>query len=195
MGQDPSLRYYAEGFFEAGEELAQSCLANRGKVDFKFYPLLFLYRHGIELALKQLIRWQAEFSGTALKPGQPKGHDNLALWAMIDQTCECFFEDGLHQPDFPFQVAYSVEEVSAILEDIETLAAGGFGFRYPKNIAGEVLLADTDSLCVKTVNDTLVPLGRTLDAWMHAARDVVEAVQYGRRERKQAESAAGRELP
>jgi hypothetical protein len=70
---------YAGGFFDAAEQLAQSMLQNRGKVDLNIYPLIYLYRHGTELALKQLCRYYDEiFRGDPTSETQ-RGHSLSTL--------------------------------------------------------------------------------------------------------------------
>src|SRR5690348_5019041 len=46
---------YADGYFDAAELVATSALSGRRK-DALIYPLCFLYRHSLEVALKEVIR-------------------------------------------------------------------------------------------------------------------------------------------
>lgn len=203
LGHDPSFSYLAEGFFEAGAELAKSCLKNEGKIDFKFYPLLYLYRHGLELALKQLLRWRAELHREHLVGGEPSGHSILDLWislrsdrradsavehATIESAFEYELRTRLSDLDVAFEVPYSVSDVDALIRDLHDLDPGSVSFRYPKTQRGAPLLADVESVCVRTAFETLVPLGVTFVAWMAAMQNAVDGVRYNRRARQDRES-------
>ncbi|GEM_PF-1853968 len=182
LGEDSSFRYIAEGFFEAGAELAAACHAGGGKLDFKFYPLLYLYRHGIELGLKQLYRWRCELLGERLEPGKPTGHPYLKLWEAVHPLLEGWVADAqgiaIRRPH------YSVQEADALLRDIDALDPGGFSFRYPKSQKGRPLLGSVEAVSVQTVHDALVPLGHTFEAWMAAAQHTVELERFALGERK-----------
>lgn len=203
LGQDPSFRYLAEGFFEAGADLAKSCLRNEGKIDFKFYPLLYLYRHGLELALKQLLRWRGELLREPLGEGKPSGHRILDLWVSLRQD-ECgdpakkragvegAFEyvlgTELRDPDFAFEVPFTVNDVDALLRDLHDLDPGSDSFRYPKSVKGAPHLADVEAVGVRAAFEALVPLGITFVAWMHAMENAVEGDRINRRARRDRES-------
>ncbi len=45
---------YAQGYFEAGERLVKSLRRDPYEVDGVIYPLVMVYRHGVEAMLKQL---------------------------------------------------------------------------------------------------------------------------------------------
>lgn len=47
---------YALGYREAAELLGQRCLNSRAEADSLVYPLVFLWRHYVELRLKELLR-------------------------------------------------------------------------------------------------------------------------------------------
>lgn len=192
LGQDSSFRYIAEGFFGAGESLAQSCLHNEGKIDFKFYPLLYLYRHGAELALKQFLRWRAALSREQLRDGKPTGHGIVELWEMLRPeagTSTVMFDEILQNrladPDATFAAPYSVADVDALLRDIDDLDEESFAFRYPKTKRGEVLLPQVNAVGVRTATDTLVPLGTTLVAWMVAMERAIEEDPINQRARRE----------
>lgn len=46
---------FANGYRYAADRLAHSLLARRGYRDYEAYPIVFLYRHGFELSLKNII--------------------------------------------------------------------------------------------------------------------------------------------
>ena len=46
---------YIIGYFRGAESLSEECLKEEGSKDYLIYPILFLYRHFIELSLKNII--------------------------------------------------------------------------------------------------------------------------------------------
>ncbi|MEP1141689.1 MAG: hypothetical protein ABJH44_15835, partial [Balneola sp.] len=50
------LNIYSEGYKQAGDILSKRLQKNRNGLDFLVYPLIFLYRHHIELELKIIVK-------------------------------------------------------------------------------------------------------------------------------------------
>jgi hypothetical protein len=50
-----NLRLYSEGYKEAGNVLSKFCIENQYYENWILFPLVFNYRHYIELKLKELI--------------------------------------------------------------------------------------------------------------------------------------------
>ena len=46
---------YADGYMQAADNLVKQLLEDRHSQDFLVYPIIFLYRHYIELCLKHII--------------------------------------------------------------------------------------------------------------------------------------------
>src|SRR5712671_6183891 len=57
---------YAEGYRRAARILADHVIQNRWDIDFLVYPIVFLYRHNIELQFKRLIPDGAFLAGHVL---------------------------------------------------------------------------------------------------------------------------------
>ena len=72
---------YSHGYFHAGERLIQSVLRNQLSIDLLIYPIVFCFRHGIELAIKDLViilpkLWNQT---DAIQPT----HDLIDNWTLI----------------------------------------------------------------------------------------------------------------
>lgn len=73
-----SWEVYAGGYKEAADRLVRSILQNRMSLDALIYPVVFLYRHWIELRLKEII---SQGSILLRKPElAPMSHDLQKLW-------------------------------------------------------------------------------------------------------------------
>lgn len=75
----PALGLRASGYKEAAAVLVSHAIEQRHVLDFYIYPICFLYRHSLELTMKELIA-----RGRRLTEGKydyPKNqHDLLQLW-------------------------------------------------------------------------------------------------------------------
>jgi len=123
------LYAYAEGYRRAGDILAKELGADpRCGLDFLVYPLVFLYRHAIELQLKGIMR-----DGTRLLRQQPvprkeREHHGLeALWGLARQILEKVWPEG--DPDLLSRIAKVIGELSAADPDSQA-------FRYDRDKSG-----------------------------------------------------------
>lgn len=110
-----------------GEESAAPYLSH-----FMLYPIAFLYRHYLELRLKQIL-WS---TNTAIPPI----HGLMALWENVRERFKDF-----HPQDESFLRDY--ERVTQLLRPIDELDPGSLGFRYPYDTDGELTISD-DIKCI-----------------------------------------------
>lgn len=197
LGYDSTFMGMAEGFFESGGNLAKECLEEDGRVDLKFYPLLYMHWHGAELALKQLIRWWAHLHdgkdpkdpSTTLEEGEPTGHfifGKKGLWPMIQPRLKDLVLDDRGAEIV--RPALMIDEVEAVLLDLDKFDSGGFAFRYPKTKAGVAYMKGLEALDVHRVCTTLLALGATFISWLQAAKGAVEEYELSRRNSLQQDS-------
>jgi hypothetical protein len=99
--------------------LFESVATNRGNADYLFFPLAFLWRHHIELALKNIIAKGRELEGDACE--YPTGHRLSVLWVEAKpHIVKC------GDPDAP-----ELGNVEANIEEFERIDPAADGFRYP----------------------------------------------------------------
>jgi hypothetical protein len=75
---------YSRGFRTAGRRLAEQVCESGLDQDTLIYPIVYLYRHHVELVLKAIIRTASELLDRKLTNGDCKalgGHDLARLWA------------------------------------------------------------------------------------------------------------------
>lgn len=63
---------YAKGYFESGDIIIKRVIKNKSDVDVMIYPILYLYRHALELSLKHFIKLKTKKHVTT--------HKLLPLW-------------------------------------------------------------------------------------------------------------------
>ena len=165
-----TFHLYADGFFDAGHQLAKSMLRSEGKVDLNVYPLVYLYRHGVELALKQLamsfgeiFRGDPESELEGLKGNER--HSIKKLWNRVKPNIESAIDLAGPDPEFPGDVP--VQEVDEILEELHQYDPGGVVFRYPTSIKGDPHLADVEYINIHVFHQAMLRMTEALSAWLH----------------------------
>jgi hypothetical protein len=128
-----SWEAYREGYRKAADTLALNLVNSGGNyisdLHMRFgmiYPIMFLYRHYIEIEFKQLL---ALIGMTTLVDTKKKyGHDLRALWSKV---LECV--EAVQGKDARQEFAGAFERTIAYFERVDPQRDG---FRYPKNSKG-----------------------------------------------------------
>jgi hypothetical protein len=86
---------YALGYKQAGEIVLKYVLDQQSEQDSLVYPIVFLFRHHVELMLKETTGLAARLVGD--HSGFPHGHDLRHLWAQCRARLEaaCGYETEL----------------------------------------------------------------------------------------------------
>ncbi|CAH2403077.1 hypothetical protein MES5069_360144 [Mesorhizobium escarrei] len=86
---------YKAGFRKAAFELTSKVCEQPVDQDLIVYPIVYLYRHHIELVLKGVVRMALDLQAKSTTPAQERklgGHDLLSLWTMarpmLEPVCE-----------------------------------------------------------------------------------------------------------
>ncbi len=115
----PDIYPYAEGYRRAAIALMDSMPEHQQNADFLIWPLAFLWRHHIELMLKDIISKGRRLSGEAT--GFPESHDLATLWRDARQhIVRCGPND-----------APELTHLDAAIQEFQSVDPGATGFRYP----------------------------------------------------------------
>lgn len=153
---------YASGYFEAGARLVASLKENSASVDCLIYPLVMLYRHGIETTLKHLVRIlplicdkEAEVKLT---------HNLLDNWIIVRRFLSELDagEEGL-------------DDVEALLKDFVEIDPRGETFRYPEDTRRNRLLQDTSLINVEVFGEGMALVAMYLEGSCYWADQLEEA--------------------
>lgn len=117
---------YALGYFEAGSRIVSSLMSDQWMLDIIIYPLVFTYRHGIELSLKDLavqlpLVWDEE---SAVRSTHVLSDNWETVKTYLKREQELDPEDTL------------IDQVDTILKDFLEIDQNGQVFRYPTDIYG-----------------------------------------------------------
>jgi len=110
-------------YLESANALIERSVENSSKLDVYIYSAVFLYRHSVELLLKDLI-WTSNY---LLGRGKtvPKHHSLTELWKSLKSNSR-----SLLKSDFPMDKK-EVRCVETILGNFEKYDPGSDSFRYP----------------------------------------------------------------
>jgi hypothetical protein len=112
---------YIEGYRKAATAVFEHAVNTRTSPDFILFPMAFLWRHHLELVLKDIIALGRRLAGEPW--GFPLGHGLMKLWREArPHIIQC------GDPNAP-----ELANVEANLREFEQVDPGADGFRYPFN--------------------------------------------------------------
>lgn len=159
-----NFEQYAVGYFIAGRQVAAAAVADQLQIDLFVYPLVFLYRHAMELALKHLVTVLPSLYG---EEGKYRAtHKLLDNWAVARGYLERRAEFG--------RLA-SIPAFEAILRDFIELDPNGEAFRFPEERAGVPFLQSTTHINVEVFARAMEFGENAFHSWRHAAREALAA--------------------
>lgn len=112
----------------AAGELLELATSGQGGNDLLVYPIAFLYRHAIELSLKEVIHYARRLEDDGL--GVPHGHELDKLWERTS---------ALLQKIAPDRSEPGREEVGRIIAELHELDEKSMAFRYDDQEIGKRL--------------------------------------------------------
>ena len=149
---DDMWQGYVQGYKMGAELIVQSLLENNIHIDFLIYPIGFLYRHYLELQLKNLIK-----NGNLLLKNSeefPLHHDINKLWKECRPILEAVFQES-HSQDF--------DAVAEYLEQYAQADPSSMAFRYPEGKNGEKSLNRITHINIRNLAEIMNHLSALLD--------------------------------
>jgi hypothetical protein len=140
------------GYRDAAELIFRRLAEDRGGRDTLVFPLVFLWRHAIELQLKNIVeRGQIVLEEQA---AYPKHHGLREIWTMAIRVIKELQEEDNGE----------IENVSKIIAELCTLDPDSAGFRYHETKKGQPTLdAAPEYLHLGSINDALSGVSSYLD--------------------------------
>ena len=135
------LASYARGYHAAGKRLAGILAASRGYGDYEGYPILFLYRHALELYMKAIVCRGAQLLNLLdmATPDTSKLFKVHRLSRFLPSVKAVF--DGVGWTwDTDTVGMRTFQEFTELLLGIEELDADSYNFRYPTDTEGHPAL-------------------------------------------------------
>ncbi len=122
---------HPDGFKRAAEILLEYFLRNiesaANERDTLIFPILFLFRHYLEIRFKEIISNAKRLLGES---GElQSGHDLQILWKMCLAVCNEIYDSGIEDYDM-------VELINKTVHDLSQLDPTSQSFRYPTDLKG-----------------------------------------------------------
>jgi len=141
MGFAQLARYY----LESANTLIERAIDESSKLDVYVYSAVFLYRHSVELQLKELI-WMSNF---LLGRGKtfPKHHRLVEMWQTLKSNAT-----SLLTPDFPLNKK-EVQYIETTLREVMKCDPESDSFRYPLDKKMQRPHSDVNHINVKSLHE------------------------------------------
>lgn len=160
---------YASGYFEAGARLVASLKEDSSAVDCLIYPLVMVYRHGIEIVLKHLSKTLSRLCEQSTEPNLT--HKLLDNWKIVRR-----FLNQLEPEN------EALDRVESILKDFVEIDPRGENFRYPEAKDGSMLLQDTSIINVEVFGEGMAYIANYLEGacyWVEHLEEMrAESLKY-----------------
>lgn len=147
--------FHVAGYRQAAEVLLRRFLADpegtAGERDSLVLPILFLFRHYLELRFKDIIVYGQVLSGQPAR--WPHGHDLEDFWTEMQGLCK-----GIYGPDLPREFV----QIGKCVTDLCQLDPNSTRFRYPRDAHGYPVFQHV-VIGLKTLDTTVAWIGDCLD--------------------------------
>ena len=139
-----------DGNMRAGAILISACGEDSYECHSLIYPILFNYRHAIELAMKWIIKMYGHYSTAQINDFE---HHNLwKLWCLCKQI---IVEVGSEDEAIPI--------VEQVIKDFHDLDSSGQTFRYSSSKAGTLVALPEDPIDLPHIRDVMEGVAHFFD--------------------------------
>lgn len=147
---------WADGYKIAGDKILES-IDSEFRADFAVYPMVYLYRHAVELKLKSICLSANRFSEMSYEKRieDIATHDLNTLWNTAVELAK--------MADIELGVGKLISAFVDRLAELEKLTPTGEESRYPTNRKGVPNWKDVEYLDLKQFKDTMGGIWNLLD--------------------------------
>ncbi|MFZ5506581.1 MAG: hypothetical protein ACOY7P_13930 [Pseudomonadota bacterium] len=143
---------YAAGYKDAADALVGALAERKASFDSVVYPLIFLYRQGLELKLKLILPRARRLVGNEAVADHK--HGLMPLWSELRRHLE---QLNLHKG------AQELPAIEDFIRQLDTVDPGSFAFRYPTTKKGEVSLPELRHVNVRHLSEIMDSVFGMLD--------------------------------
>jgi hypothetical protein len=127
---------YTEGYRRGAELLVQHVVDHHSDQDYLVYPIIFLYRHHLELALKRIISRSPRLLSRELTQ-EEKAHLQKHRLDLLWQDLKPMFAGICEAVEWDKPEVADVEGADAYIQQLTELDRNSLSFRYWQSKAGE----------------------------------------------------------
>jgi len=147
---------YAYGYKNGGDILAEHFLQNCHGSDQLVFPIVFLYRHYLELRLKQVINDGQKLLDQPINIQETilERHDLIELW----RPCRKILEKLGKMNFWPEDPAEKLDDVERLIKEFAGLDRESMSFRYPvtkKNKGSLPTLPNLDRIGIRNLHEVM----------------------------------------
>lgn len=135
---------YAAGYKDAADALVEALAERKASLDSVVYPLVFLYRQGLELQLKLILPLARRLAGKEALADHK--HGLMPLWSELRRH--------LQQLD-PREDDNELAAIGDFIGQLDTVDPASFAFRYPTTKKGEVSLPELRHVNVRHLAEVM----------------------------------------
>ena len=133
----------SEGYRRSADTLVERASESAAEMDFLIYPILFLYRHALELNLKYIINNYGPH--VDVNPIW-NSHDFTVLWPRFLEVLDGFGTDDPDRAD---------EIVGGVIAQFGNVDPNSFSHRYPCDTRGNPIPLVRDRMNLETLKDVM----------------------------------------
>ncbi|WP_296597992.1 hypothetical protein [Phenylobacterium sp.] len=143
--------YIWSGYMRAAEALIESCADDPPTREVLVYPILFTYRHGIELAMKWIIARYGRHASVEI--GETEHHNLWELWGI----CRSVITELGGTDDAATPV------VEQLIKDFHDLDKSALAFRYSERKDGVLIRLPDGAIDLDNVRDVMEGVSHFFD--------------------------------
>ena len=158
---------YARSFESAAIHMIDHVTETRSELDTFIYPIIFCFRHSLELTLKDIINDGINLCENLKIDHVPKNHDLLQLWYLVKKIIIDLFPDEDHS---------ILVHVENCMKEIDLADKTSMSFRYPTSKDGAPHLEGMkyiDMLNLKKTMKALLNFFSGVDSQISVVRDYI----------------------
>jgi hypothetical protein len=165
---------FSMGYLRAAKIIEQNLIDKMNDRDSLIFPLMYLHRHYLELAMKEIIVLTKELNGEFdFKPSG--GHDLMHLWKE-SQACLSSWSEDYEPPN---------KSVEGKIKEFHSLDFKSDGFRYPIDKKGDKNLKNIPIINYRNFRDEFLEVELFLEGiidGLYVARDEIGFVRNARQD-------------
>jgi hypothetical protein len=138
--------YIWKGYMCAAATLIDVSEGDRAERQILIYPILFNYRHAIELAMKWIIAMYSHCAG--IEVGKIEHHNLWELWKICRQIIPSLGEND-----------EALQAVEQVIKDFHDLDRTALTFRYSRDKGGTLLSLPDDLIDLGNIRDVMEAVG------------------------------------
>lgn len=146
---------YSRGYFDAGKRLVESAHKDPFFLDVLVYPLVYLYRHAIELGLKHMSKVLPILLDEV---GDIKfSHDLKSSWIAVSQLLKKMPDELNNEETMSF--------INKVILDFCQFDPNGETFRFPEDRKGSLFLQDSCIINIAVFGKIAIDVGSIFEYW------------------------------